>query len=210
MDTGVICSQPGRNIGWPTIALRSTGELLAIFSDNRDLHVCPWDKQRRERDLEHNRTHSRFTTRRSRYRHHRNKARHLAGQLVYFGCVREKRRLSSARHHTQSQNGRALATKLGAAFQGLRADLGRAHSHQRLSTARPDSTARRQAALSGRGITQRRTYDCRRRIYGQWPFVERHRHSLPTNSDRSSWTGRTSPGEVRRWDAHRTFPHRRR
>jgi len=42
--TRVICSQPGRYIGWPTIALRSTGELLAVFSGDRDLHICPWGK----------------------------------------------------------------------------------------------------------------------------------------------------------------------
>ena len=30
--TRVICKQPGRYIGWPTIARRKTGELLAVFS----------------------------------------------------------------------------------------------------------------------------------------------------------------------------------
>lgn len=42
--TRVICKQPGRYIGWPTIASRQTGELLVVFSGDRDAHVCPWGK----------------------------------------------------------------------------------------------------------------------------------------------------------------------
>ncbi len=42
--TRVICAQPGRYIGWPTIARTSTGELLAVFSGDRDAHICPWGK----------------------------------------------------------------------------------------------------------------------------------------------------------------------
>jgi hypothetical protein len=42
--TRVICKQPGRYIGWPTIARTKTGELLAVFSGDRDEHVCPWGK----------------------------------------------------------------------------------------------------------------------------------------------------------------------
>lgn len=40
----VICSQPGRYIGWPTACLRSNGEIVAVFSGDRDRHVCPWGK----------------------------------------------------------------------------------------------------------------------------------------------------------------------
>ena len=42
--TRVICAQPGRYIGWPTMARTSTGELLAVFSGDRDAHICPWGK----------------------------------------------------------------------------------------------------------------------------------------------------------------------
>lgn len=43
-STGVICKQPGRYIGWPTIVRTSKGELIATFSGDRDAHVCPWGK----------------------------------------------------------------------------------------------------------------------------------------------------------------------
>jgi len=42
--TRVICKQPGRYIGWPTITRTITGELLAVFSGDREEHVCPWGK----------------------------------------------------------------------------------------------------------------------------------------------------------------------
>jgi len=42
--TRVLCREPGRYIGWPTIARRRNGELLAVFSGDRDAHVCPWGK----------------------------------------------------------------------------------------------------------------------------------------------------------------------
>jgi len=40
----VICKQPDRYIGWPTIAKTASGELLVVFSGDRDAHVCPWGK----------------------------------------------------------------------------------------------------------------------------------------------------------------------
>ncbi len=42
IETRVICKQPDRYIGWPTITKTSSGELLAVFSGNRDDHVCPY------------------------------------------------------------------------------------------------------------------------------------------------------------------------
>ncbi len=42
--TKVLCKQPGRYIGWPSICLRQNGELVAVFSGDRDEHVCPWGK----------------------------------------------------------------------------------------------------------------------------------------------------------------------
>ena len=40
----VICREEGRYIGWPTVCRRSNGELVAVFSGDRDEHVCPWGK----------------------------------------------------------------------------------------------------------------------------------------------------------------------
>ncbi|MDD2456546.1 MAG: sialidase family protein [Kiritimatiellae bacterium] len=42
--TRAICKQPGRYIGWATACLRKNGELLAVFSGDRDEHVCPFGK----------------------------------------------------------------------------------------------------------------------------------------------------------------------
>lgn len=42
--TSVICKQAGRYIGWPTVAATGKGELLVVFSGDRDAHVCPWGK----------------------------------------------------------------------------------------------------------------------------------------------------------------------
>ena len=40
----VICKQPGRYIGWPTIAKTPRGQLLVAFSGDRDAHVDPFGK----------------------------------------------------------------------------------------------------------------------------------------------------------------------
>lgn len=42
--TKVLCKQPGRYIGWATLCARRNGELLAVFSGDRDEHVCPFGK----------------------------------------------------------------------------------------------------------------------------------------------------------------------
>jgi sialidase-1 len=44
ISTKVICRQPDRYIGWPTIARTHKGDLLVVFSGDRDAHVCPWGK----------------------------------------------------------------------------------------------------------------------------------------------------------------------
>jgi len=54
----VICKQPGRYIGWPTIARTATGELLAVFSGDRDAHVCPFGKTQLVRSQDDGRTWS--------------------------------------------------------------------------------------------------------------------------------------------------------
>jgi sialidase-1 len=44
LSHAVFCQQPGRYIGWPSIARTPSGELLAVFSGDRDQHVCPFGK----------------------------------------------------------------------------------------------------------------------------------------------------------------------
>lgn len=43
-ESKVICKQLGRYIGWPTIARTPEGELLVVFSGDREEHVCPYGK----------------------------------------------------------------------------------------------------------------------------------------------------------------------
>ena len=40
----VICKEPGDYIGWPTIAREADGELLTVFSGDRETHFCPYGK----------------------------------------------------------------------------------------------------------------------------------------------------------------------
>ena len=42
IETKVLCKQPNRYIGWPTITKTKSNELLVVFSGNRDSHVCPY------------------------------------------------------------------------------------------------------------------------------------------------------------------------
>lgn len=42
IKTKVICKQSDRYIGWPSITKTHSGELLVVFSGNRDAHVCPY------------------------------------------------------------------------------------------------------------------------------------------------------------------------
>ena len=42
ISTRVICKQAGKYIGWPSITQTSSGEILVVFSGNRDAHVCPF------------------------------------------------------------------------------------------------------------------------------------------------------------------------
>ena len=40
----VICSEEDRYIGWPSVCRLTNGEVLAVFSGDRDGHICPWGK----------------------------------------------------------------------------------------------------------------------------------------------------------------------
>jgi len=42
IETKVLCKQQNRYVGWPTICKTKSGELLAVFSGDRDQHVCPF------------------------------------------------------------------------------------------------------------------------------------------------------------------------
>ena len=48
----VICKQPGNYLSWPTIGRTADGELLVVFSGDRETHVCPYGKNQliRSRD----------------------------------------------------------------------------------------------------------------------------------------------------------------
>ena len=52
----VICRQPGRYIGWPTIAEAVNGDLLVVFSGDRDAHVDPFGKTMLVRSTDNGRT----------------------------------------------------------------------------------------------------------------------------------------------------------
>ena len=39
-----ICVENDRYIGWPTVCRLKNGDLLAVFSGDRDSHICPWGK----------------------------------------------------------------------------------------------------------------------------------------------------------------------
>jgi len=56
LSTKVICKQKGRYIGWPTICRRANGQLVVIFSGDRDAHVCPYGKDQLVRSTDGGKT----------------------------------------------------------------------------------------------------------------------------------------------------------
>jgi len=42
--TKPVCKEPGRYCGWPTVCRAKNGDLLVVFSGDRDEHLCPWGK----------------------------------------------------------------------------------------------------------------------------------------------------------------------
>ncbi|MGI5818850.1 MAG: sialidase family protein [Armatimonadota bacterium] len=58
IESEVICRQPGRYIGWPTIAKAEDGELFVVFSGDRDAHVDPFGKTCLMRSSDHGETWS--------------------------------------------------------------------------------------------------------------------------------------------------------
>jgi len=42
--TRPICIEENRYIGWPSVCRLQNGDVLAVFSGDRDAHICPWGK----------------------------------------------------------------------------------------------------------------------------------------------------------------------
>ena len=55
-SSSVICKEYERYIGWPTITRTGNGELIAVFSGDRDEHVCPWGKTQMVRSSDNGNT----------------------------------------------------------------------------------------------------------------------------------------------------------
>ena len=58
----VICKQPGNYLGWPTIGRTAAGELLVVFSGDRETHVCPYGKNKMIRSRDGGKTWSETET----------------------------------------------------------------------------------------------------------------------------------------------------
>ena len=58
LETRVLCKQPGKYIGWPTIAVAPNGDLLVVFSGDRDAHVSPDGRTQMVRSTDGGRTWS--------------------------------------------------------------------------------------------------------------------------------------------------------
>ncbi len=56
-STGVIYKD-GNYIGWPTIVKTSKGEIIIVFSGDREAHVCPWGKIQMVRSSDNGKTWS--------------------------------------------------------------------------------------------------------------------------------------------------------
>ena len=42
--TKVLCKEENRYIGWPTVTRTRNGDIVVVFSGDRDGHICPWGK----------------------------------------------------------------------------------------------------------------------------------------------------------------------
>ena len=56
LETKVLCKQPGRYIGWPTIAIAPNRDVLVVFSGDREGHVSPDGKTQMVRSTDGGRT----------------------------------------------------------------------------------------------------------------------------------------------------------
>ena len=60
--TRPICVETNRYIGWPSVCRLKNGDILAVFSGDRDWHVCPWGKVQMVRSTDDGETWSAPTT----------------------------------------------------------------------------------------------------------------------------------------------------
>lgn len=58
IETRVLCQEPGRYIGWPSIAQAPNGDLLAVFSGDRTAHISPDGKVQMVRSTDGGKTWS--------------------------------------------------------------------------------------------------------------------------------------------------------
>ena len=58
LDRKPLCKQPGRYIGWPSIAQAANGDLLVVFSGDRSGHVSPDGKTQMIRSMDDGKTWS--------------------------------------------------------------------------------------------------------------------------------------------------------
>src|SRR5258708_5246049 len=58
ISNDTVCKEAGRYIGWPTITKTRDGELLVVFSGDRDAHICPWGKTQMVRSHDNGQTWS--------------------------------------------------------------------------------------------------------------------------------------------------------
>ena len=60
--TRAICCEKGRYIGWPTVCRLKNGDVIAVFSGDREAHVCPFGKVQLVRSADDGETWSAPTT----------------------------------------------------------------------------------------------------------------------------------------------------
>lgn len=58
ISSKVICKQQDRYIGWPCITKTPIGELLTVFSGDRETHTCPYGKTQMIRSIDNGQTWS--------------------------------------------------------------------------------------------------------------------------------------------------------
>ncbi len=56
LSTTVICKEQGKYIGWPTITKTHKGDLVVVFSGDRELHIDPWGKTQMVRSSDEGKT----------------------------------------------------------------------------------------------------------------------------------------------------------
>jgi hypothetical protein len=58
LEVKVLAAEPGRYVGWPTIAEAANGDLIVVYSGDRDAHISPDGKVRLIRSRDRGKTWS--------------------------------------------------------------------------------------------------------------------------------------------------------